>query len=203
MRRTLFVTLAGIGLTGAWTQSESVLALQQGSRLWVEGTSTTKSWKCAAPATAADIAGTGAAAAVLAGGERAVRSATIRVEASRIDCGNGTMTGHARKALKTEQHPTISFVLAGYDLARSAEGAEGRLDGVLTLGGIAKPVAIAVMAKDAGAGMVRIVGRHPLRMTDHGLKPPSLMMGAMKVGDVVTVHFDFLLKAASSAPAIP
>jgi hypothetical protein len=32
-------------------------------------------------------------------------------------------------------------------------------------------------------------------MTEYGLKPPSLMMGTMKVKDAVKVHFDLLLKA--------
>jgi hypothetical protein len=31
-------------------------------------------------------------------------------------------------------------------------------------------------------------------MTEYGLKPPSLMMGTMKVKDAVQVHFDLLLK---------
>jgi hypothetical protein len=35
---------------------------------------------------------------------------------------------------------------------------------------------------------------NPVRMTDFGLKPPSLMLGAFKVHDPVVVHFDLLLK---------
>jgi hypothetical protein len=31
-------------------------------------------------------------------------------------------------------------------------------------------------------------------MTDFGVRPPTLMMGTMKVHDPVTVHFDVLLK---------
>jgi hypothetical protein len=31
-------------------------------------------------------------------------------------------------------------------------------------------------------------------MTDYGLKPPTLMFGRMKVGDLVSVGFDLLLK---------
>jgi hypothetical protein len=30
-------------------------------------------------------------------------------------------------------------------------------------------------------------------MTEYGVKPPSLMLGTMKVGDPVTVSFDLVL----------
>ncbi len=32
-------------------------------------------------------------------------------------------------------------------------------------------------------------------MKDYGVKPPSLMLGTMKVAEKVTVHFDLLLKS--------
>ncbi len=34
----------------------------------------------------------------------------------------------------------------------------------------------------------------PLRMTEYGVKPPSLMLGTLKVADAVTVHFDVVLE---------
>jgi hypothetical protein len=41
---------------------------------------------------------------------------------------------------------------------------------------------------------MRVKGSYDLRMTEYGLKPPSLMMGAMKVKELVKVNFDLLLK---------
>jgi hypothetical protein len=32
-------------------------------------------------------------------------------------------------------------------------------------------------------------------MKDYGVKPPSLMLGTMRVGEKVQVHFDLLLKS--------
>jgi hypothetical protein len=33
-------------------------------------------------------------------------------------------------------------------------------------------------------------------MSNHGIKPPSFMLGAMKVGDEVTLTYDVILKKA-------
>ena len=41
----------------------------------------------------------------------------------------------------------------------------------------------------------QVKGVYDLRMTDFGLKAPSLMMGTMKVQDVVKVNFDLVLKS--------
>jgi hypothetical protein len=41
--------------------------------------------------------------------------------------------------------------------------------------------------------VLRVKGSKQLRMTEYGVKPPSLMLGAMKVGDQVTVGYDIIL----------
>lgn len=202
MRTALLATLAGIGLAGAWTRIDTPMTLQPESKLWVEGTSTTKSWSCKASISEADIIATSAnAASAIVAGEKAVRSVAVTVAAPKLDCGNGTMTKHALKALEADKHKTINFTLSGYELAKAGTGAKTTLKGSLTLGGVTKPVVITANATDAGAGKVRVAGTYALKMSDYGLKPPSLMMGAMKVGDQVTVNFDLQLKAATTTAA--
>lgn len=206
MRNTLLASLAALGLAsaGAWMRIDTPLTMQPESRIWVEGTSTTKSWSCKAVAVDATIMATSAnAPAAVLGAEKAVRSVSLVVAAPKLDCGNGTMTGHAHKALKAEQHRTITFTLGSYDLAKVADGTRGTLAGTLTLGGVTKPVSIVATAKPAAAGQVRVTGTYALRMTDYGLTPPKLMMGAMKVGDEVKVNFDLVLKAAPPANPVP
>jgi hypothetical protein len=43
--------------------------------------------------------------------------------------------------------------------------------------------------------MLHVNGVYELRMTDYGLKPPTLMFGRIKVGETVMVGFDLLLKS--------
>lgn len=193
-KHTIRALLVALPTLVAWTPANPVLTLQPQSRLWVSGTSTVRSFEC--KATAFDVrldAAPDAVAGVLAG-EKAVRTADVTVPAAKLDCGNGKMNEHMWKALKKEQHPDIAFRLTSYQSAKGAAGVQGELTGVLALGGVEKTITFPGTAVDAGEGTLRVTGTHELRMTEYGLKPPSLMLGSMKVGDRVTVAFDLLLK---------
>lgn len=180
---------------GVWTPSDAApLALQPESRLWVEGTSTMRSFTCKAVVLEAEVAAeAGAVSAVLAG-EKAVKSVEVRVPAKRMDCGNGTMNSHMYKALKVDQHEAITFRVASYEIGRAGEGVRGTLTGTLTLGGVQKPITVTATGRGGADGVLRVAGTHELKLSDYGLKAPSLMMGTMKVGDAVTVGFDLVLK---------
>ena len=197
MRRT---TLGALGLlfvapAGAWTPSDAPLTLAPQSRLWIDGTSTVRAFTCKATVLDADIdAAPGAVASVLAG-EKAVRTVEFSVPAAKLDCGNGTMNEHMAKAIKSKEHATISFKVASYDVAKGGDGVSGSLTGTLSLGGVQKTITVKATGKDAGTGALRVAGTHALKMSDYGLKAPTLMFGTMKVGDEVKVNFDLVLKA--------
>lgn len=173
----------------AFRPAPTSLTLEKGSRIWIAGTSTVRSFTCEAPVFGAQIeAAAPGAAAALIGGEKAVKAATLTVNAAKMDCGNGTMNGHMAKAMKSAEFPTITFVLGAYE-----PGPTGTISGQLTLGGVTKPITLKAAAKEEGDAL-RITGVYDLDMTEYGLKPPSLMMGTMKVGKVAKVNFDLLVK---------
>ena len=171
------------------------LDLEPESRLWVSGTSTVRAFQCQAGSFSANIAssGTDAVAAVLAG-EKAVSTVEVTVPVERLDCRNGTMNEHMRKALKAKEFQTIVFRASTYDLARSADSVTVALTGTLTLGGVEKPITIKALAKPGPNGTLLVSGTREVRMTEFGLKPPTLMLGTMKVDERVTVGFDVVLK---------
>jgi polyisoprenoid-binding protein YceI len=179
----------------AWKAATAPFEVQPESRIWVSGTSTVRSWECKATAFDATVESTasGAASAVLAG-EKAVGAVSVTIPAAKLDCSNGKMNEHMQNALKVRDNPTIAFRLSSYELARGADGMQVRMNGSLTLGGVQKPVTLTALATEGAKGTLHVAGTYELRMTDYGLKPPSLMLGTMKVGDQVKVGFDFLLK---------
>ncbi|MEO7456898.1 MAG: YceI family protein [Gemmatimonadaceae bacterium] len=176
-----------------WAVSPELLSLQPESKLWVEGGSTIKAWSCKAGDVTAVIDGAPNAVSQVGAGEKGVKSVKVIVASEKMDCGNGTMNEHMKKALKVSDNPNIEFKLASYDVARGGEGVTGTLNGLLTLGGVTKPIAIAATGKTEG-GALHVNGSYELAMTDYDLKPPTLMFGRIKVRDVVTVKFDLLLK---------
>jgi len=171
------------------------LDLQPASRLWVAGTSTVRAFQCQASAFDAKIESSGAdaVAAVLAG-EKAVSTVEVTVPAEKLDCRNGTMNEHMRKALKAKEFPTVVFRAASYDLARTTDSVAVTLNGSLTLGGVEKPITVQAVAKAGANGTLVVSGTREVRMTEFGLKPPSLMLGTMKVDEKLTVGFEVVLK---------
>jgi polyisoprenoid-binding protein YceI len=157
------------------------------NRIWIEGTSTVRSYRCesnrvrASATLNSQVQGDNitALAAAVSGGELSVGVATL-------DCGNGTMEGHMRKALLADQHPTIRFKLN----RAVADGDALVLHGDLTIAGNTQHVQVRTAVQQVDGKTVRATGSVEILMSTHGVKPPTLMLGTMKVHDPVRISFD-------------
>jgi polyisoprenoid-binding protein YceI len=195
LKSTLLALAIVLPASGAWTVANEMLVLQPQSRLWIDGTSSIRSFSCKAAEVSAVVEATGPnAIPQLLLADKGVKSVRVTVPAERLDCGNGTMNEHMRKAIKLSEFGSIEFRLTDYDVARSADGVSGTINGTLLLGGVTKPVTLKADGKPEG-GMLHITGSYDLDMTDYGLKPPTLMFGRIKVGRTVKVNYDLLLKS--------
>jgi polyisoprenoid-binding protein YceI len=163
-----------------------LLSFQPQSRVWVEGTSTVRSYRCESTSVTGSAQASSAQLADLA----TVPRAEVSIPVASLDCRNGTMNGHMRKALKAEQNPTIRLRASGIQVSPSGAA---RISGDLTIAGQTRPVSIDGTAA-SDDGKVRVRGSKRLVMTDFGVQPPTLMMGTMKVAAPVTIGFDVTLK---------
>ena len=171
------------------------MSLTPQSRLWVDGSSTVRSWSCSATQIDATIeAGAPSAVEAVIAGEKAVKVVDVKIPVEKLDCKNGTMNEHMRKALKAKDAPVIAFTVTSYDVAKGASGVAGTLNGQLTLGGQTKPITVKAAGAAGPDGTLHVTGTHELAMTEYGLKPPTLMLGTMKVGDKVKVSFDLYVR---------
>jgi polyisoprenoid-binding protein YceI len=189
----LGVVFAGMALV-AWTPARDPMTLLPASKLWVEGKSTVRDWKCNAVTIqgAVDARGEEPVQRVVSG-EKVVESVIVTVPIEKMDCGNGTMNEHMRKALKSEANPNIVFTLGGYELKTTDGVMKALLNGTLRIGGAERQVSIETELSASPDGILKVKGTHTFAMTQFGLKPPSLMLGAMKVKDQVVVGFDLQL----------
>jgi polyisoprenoid-binding protein YceI len=196
MRSSVTHAFAAALVLAPMTFAGEQLAVQPQSKMWIEGTSTIRSFQCSVPeyTLTVNADGTGAVASVLAG-QKAVKTVELTVPAAKIDCGSGTMNDHMREAIKAEENPTIRFTLGSYDVAKGTDGVQGTLHGSLSLGGAQHPIEVAAVATDAGNGAMHIVGGYEVALSAYDLKRPSLMFGRIKVGDKVQVKFDLVLKS--------
>jgi polyisoprenoid-binding protein YceI len=185
-------TLAWASIAAAQPQ----VVVQPGAGLAIDGTSTVRDFTCEARVVKAQLTpgetGDALAPEQMAG---ALSAAVVEFPVARLDCANGTMNEHMLKALLAEQHPTIRFELSGYEAGAVKDGQVPlRIHGGLTLAGVTRPIDLEARATPGTDGTLRVRGRYLLRMTDWSVRPPTLMLGTLKVGDSVVIRFDLTLQ---------
>lgn len=120
---------------------------------------------------------------------------TVELDSLDVLRGEGGMTplsgaekvlirSNALKTLRAKRFPRAGFVSTAIDRGEDALRASGTLD----LNGRTAAQALQVRAEDAGDSW-RISAEARVRHTDFGIKPYSMLMGAMKVADEVRVTF--------------
>lgn len=185
--KTLSLAAAAFLLAGlmAGPGTPARYALTDASTLQVDGTSSLHDWTCNAPGVTGWID-----AETAEGAPPALTAAEITVPAA-LDCKNGTMDKKTRKALGADAHPTIRFVLDGATVKPGAGTAfTVQARGRLTVAGAERRVAFTAEGRTLADGAIRLTGTLPLVMSDFGIEPPTAMLGTLKTGDDVVVHFD-------------
>jgi hypothetical protein len=205
----LILVAAWLPASAASTDSVAVV-LGPGSTLWLEGTSTLHDFESKTAETEIRIVrGPGVAepraAADLAGLMRGagITGVDVRVPVLSLHSGKAGLDKNLWKTLKADEYPAITFHLERY--AQRDSGARGdtislSAEGMLAVSGQSRPVTLEARAYP-GDGGVWLVGRQILRMTTFGIKPPKMMLGTLRVGDQITVHYRLLLMVRGSDSA--
>lgn len=182
---TLVAALAVVATAGAPPESPERFVFTDASSLWVTGTSSLHDWQC-------DAAGISGWVSIDGGDQpTAIPSAEITVSAANLECNNGTMNRKARGALNVDDNPEIRFELTSAEVVASAGADFGvRTTGRLTIAGQTQEVSMTVNGFWIEDGQVRLTGALPVTMTNFGVDPPRAMLGTLKTGDDVVVHFD-------------
>jgi hypothetical protein len=202
MRTAMLASLMLVTAAAAGAQGTVRMTSRPVSSLAVEGSSNVHDWHC--KATSYDVFAEldGGYARTLAV-PQLVKKLEVKVPVRNLKCGSGKMEENLQKALKADQSPTISYVLSNLAVTPGATSAAvtTKATGKLTINGAERVVAMEVVAEKQADGSIRARGELPILMTDFGMKPPTAMMGAMKVGNAVTVKFDLLVAPAGSVAA--
>ncbi|MEO7368877.1 MAG: YceI family protein, partial [Gemmatimonadaceae bacterium] len=117
-----------------------------------------------------------------------VKSASLAIPVAQLDCKNAKMNEHMRKALKSDNNPKITWKLSSYTI----DGNAVVMAGTLTIAGKENPIELRGRGAYANRTLT-LKGSKVLKMTEFGVKPPSLMFGTMKVADPVTVWYELVL----------
>ena len=202
---TLALLAATFGATAARAQGTARVSVAPESKIWIEGTSNLHAWSCTATTLEADVELDAAATAqVAAAMPKALKKVDVKIPVKALHCNHGGMDGNVYKALKAEDEPEISYIMATFE-ATAAEAKDTftlKTVGTLTVAGKQNKIEMDVVAMRLADGTVTAKGTVPIKMTDYGIKPPTALFGRLKTGDDVKVNFELTIGAKAIAAAI-
>ena len=197
----LFATVFAATLS-AQGASAVRLQLAPGSQLTFEGTSTLHGFTCTTRTMQAyidvDPAYQTANLSTLA---HPIVAVQIVIPVKSLSCG-GELENNMFKALKANQYPYIIYKLSTYDVTSgsgSASSFAAVTQGHLTISGKENPIALSINASRSVDGLAAATGEQTIKMTEFGIKPPTFMLGTLRVGNELKVKFT--IRAASAAVA--
>lgn len=185
------VLMAALFVPGVLHAQTASVPFDGESRLWLTGASNVRAFTCRARAFEGAIEMPEESELFEALAAQAIEAARLHVAVAALDCGIGLMNRHLRHALHAGRAPAIAFRLQAFH----AGGGDGRFtaEGWLDIAGTERPVVLAGEVQRDVTGRVHFHGTHRVRLSDYGVTPPARFLGALRVRDAVTVHFDLVL----------
>jgi hypothetical protein len=216
MKSIVLTSLALVALTGSIARSQSItrtaaatplrVFVRSDSRLWFEGSSNVRDWRCDATTLDASIdvdesdvrSGDALTAARL-------RHVQVRVPAHALSCGRGQMDRIMYKALHVDDEPDCRQIVGRFDIVPGGvSGHELVMQGTLRVAGRERAVRLPVSVERLSDGALRATGALPILMTDYGITPPSAFFGVLRTENRIVVKFDLVIDhpdAVASAAA--
>ena len=99
------------------------------------------------------------------------------------------------KALRTKKFATINFVASDVTAKQVSDRSFIiKSNGKLTISGVTKNILLTATASIGSDNTITYSGSYSLNMTDYEVEPPTIMLGAIKTGNAVTIKYNMLVK---------
>ncbi|MBC2840348.1 YceI family protein [Robiginitalea sp. SC105] len=160
---------------------------KEGSELLITGTSTLHDWEIVAedPAGSLQVDATGELPNL--------KNLHFSVVSESLKSGKESMDKNTYKALETDKYEQIVFRMVKVKEIKPVVSSEKRykalLEGDLTIAGKTKRIDLECVLT-LGEGRASLKGKEPLKMTEYGIDPPKALLGTIKTGDDVEIHFN-------------
>jgi polyisoprenoid-binding protein YceI len=177
------------------------LSVRPDSRLWLEGSSNIRDWRC--DATTLDASIDLDDHAPYDAGDDAIgrlRRVHVRVPTHALTCGRSQMDNIMYKALRADDEPDCRQIVARFEVVSRRDEVDHSLvmQGTLRIAGREREVRVPVVVQQQRDGSLRAQGALPILMTDYGITPPKALFGVLRTEDRIVVKFDLLVDRAST-----
>lgn len=186
----LFVLLIICAAAGTTLQAQSVYKLN-GSKdnvVKIAGKSNVHDWTMTAQNPVCD-ANFGAISGE-SGVPKNLTALNFSVKAKSLKSESESMNNRTYKAIKADAYPEIDFKLREATVVPLQKNKFAvNATGTLTIAGVSKVITLQVSGEVRADNTILCTGQEKIKLTDYGIQPPSFMLGAMKVGNDLTISF--------------
>lgn len=201
------IAVSVLGAGGEPAATRAAVHVGAGSVLWMDGKSTVHDWSSRTTAVQVeftraagepDPASSDAIDALVR--NRGFLGLEVKIPVTTLHSEKQGLDKNMMKSLRPEQHPHIEYRMGQYVVVSPADADTVRLrvEGTLRVTGVEKPVTLDVRAWKSPEGEW-IEGSQALDMSAFGIKPPTMMLGTLKVADRIVIHYRLLLTPGAGA----
>ncbi len=214
MKRIVLTSLVILTSIGSVAPAQSItrvhnvvmpmrLAVRPDSRLWLEGSSNVRDWRCEATSLDASVDIDDATHSAASTADR-IRRVQVRVPTHALTCGRSQMDHIMYKALHVDDAPECRQIVGRFEVVSAASGARPTLvmQGTLRIAGRERVVRMPVELEEQADGSVRAKGALPILMTDYGISPPTALFGVLRTENRIVVKFDLLVDRPASVASL-
>jgi polyisoprenoid-binding protein YceI len=179
------------------------LAVRPDSRLWLEGSSNVRDWRCDATSLDASVDVDDAMLPVTSAAIR-IRRVQVRVPTHALTCGRSQMDHIMYKALHVDDAPECRQIVGRFEVVSTEAGPRPTLvmQGTLRIAGRERVVRMPVELEEQPDGTVRAQGALPILMTDYGISPPTALFGVLRTENRIVVKFDLLVDRPANVASL-
>lgn len=194
-----YVLLMMMVLGSGWLFAQNSVALgaDSNSRIWFEGTSTLHDFTCEVDSFNATLSSRAATPETIFNDLDFKMTVVIPVKMIKSSKGE-RMDKKMYETLSADKVKTIVYEMTAVkDGPAGSEDSSGvvlETRGLLSIVGQTRPININVRGILMAGGGIRLSGAVPLDMTDFGIEPPKMMLGALRTDKKITIHFDLRMR---------
>lgn len=129
----------------------------------------------------------------------ALKDVEIKMAVTGIKSKEGKkMDDKTYETFNSDKNPNIIYSFSSAQVKiDDAKNVTIETSGNLSMGGTTKAVSLSARGKEMANGDLQLSVSKKIKMTDFKMEPPVMMLGTIKVGDEVTVVFDFVLEKSN------
>ena len=192
MTRSFLIPLLLLTLSTKAQERTVYLTVQPSSSLTINGKTNVNKYTCT-------IARYSGSDTLVMKGERGkgvtFTKGAVKLAATEFDCNMNVITKDFQKTINADEFPFIVINFISFGQEPTFQATEEKFKGTiaLSLAGKSKPVEIRCAIKKDEAGDFHLTGHKDFTFSDFELKPPTKMLGTVKVQEKITVNFHLVI----------